>query len=92
MQLIQNMFEAAKNAGLSVAETAQIVRISRVALFNWKAKRTQPHPQFQRRLQALVVFLDKLQEMKKLPLSDDLTRAERKEKVAKLKELFGKYV
>lgn len=86
------MFETIKKAGLSVAEAAQIVQISRVALFNWKAKRTKPHPQFERRLTVLEAFLSRLLDARKLPLSEDLTKAERKEKVAKLKELFSKYV
>lgn len=86
------MFDTIKKTGLSIAEAAQILHVSRVALFNWKAKRTEPHPQFKRRLTVFVTFLDKLLELKRLPLSDDLTRAERKEKVAKLKELFSKYV
>lgn len=86
------MFDIIKKTGLSVAEAAQILQVSRIAAFNWKAKRTKPHPQFEKRLGAFVVFLTKLLDRRALPLSEDLTRAERKEKIAKLKELFGKYV
>ena len=85
------MFDTIKKTGLSVAEAAQIVRVSRIAMFNWKAKRTKPHPQFHDRLEKFQSFLGKLVSANKLPLSEDLTRAERKEKVAKLKDAFKQY-
>jgi hypothetical protein len=84
------MFDIIKKTGLSVAEVAQIVSISRVALFNWKAKRTKPHPQFQRRLETFTVFLERRIQAKQLPLSEDYTKAERKAKVAQLKDLFNR--
>jgi predicted DNA-binding protein YlxM (UPF0122 family) len=86
------MFDVIKKAGLSIAEAAQVVQISRVALFNWKAKRTEPHPQFERRLKMFEAFLKRLVDLDRLPLSEDLTKVERKEKVEKLKEMFSKYV
>jgi hypothetical protein len=85
------MFDVVKKTGLSVAEAAQIVRVSRIAVFNWKAKRTKPHPQFKERLEKFNMFLVKLHTAGKLPLSEDLSRTERKEKVAKLKDAFKQY-
>lgn len=84
------MFDVIKKAGLSVAEAAQIVRVSRVALFNWKAKRSKPHPQFAPRLEQFEKFLERSLQSKRLPLSEDLTKAERKTKIAQFKELFNK--
>jgi hypothetical protein len=85
------MFDVLKKTGLSVAEAAQIVRVSRIAMFNWRAKRTKPHPQFHDRLVKFETFLSKLVNAGKVPLSEDLTRAERKEKITKLKDAFKQY-
>lgn len=85
------MFNTIKKAGISVDEFSQIVDVSRVAVFNWKAGRSKPHPQVAHRVERAVTFLDALLTRKKLPLKEDLTREERKEKIKKLKDLFKQY-
>ena len=84
------MFSAVKEAKLSVDETARILRVSRVAVFNWKAKRTSPHPQLEKRIVRFTEFLEKLLDLEKLPLPDDLSREERRAKVDRLKAVFEK--
>lgn len=85
------MFGTIKKAGLSIDEFSVIVSVSRVAVFNWKAGRTSPHPQLRDKLKFAEAFLQKLIDLKKLPLPGGLSREERKAKVAKLKEAFEKY-
>lgn len=85
------MFDKIKKAGLSVDEFAAIVGVSRVAVFNWKAGRTRPHPQLKSRLVKVTTFLTQLIELKKLPLADGLPKEDRKVKIAKLKAAFDKY-
>lgn len=82
------MFGTIKKSGLSLAEFALIVSVSRVAVFNWRAGRANPHPQLRNRLDAAVKFLGQLTEMEKLPLPDGLSREERRAKIAKLKAAF----
>lgn len=84
------MFPTIKKSGLSLDEFALIVSVSRVAVFNWRAGRTKPHPQLKNKLTAAVEFLDQLIQLKKLPLPDGLSKEERKAKVAKLKAAFEK--
>lgn len=82
-----------RKAGLSVDEFAKIVGVSRVAAFNWMATppRSKPHPQLKPRVDKALEFFDGLIERKKLPLSKELSRTERREKVQKLKDLFQQY-
>lgn len=85
------MFGTIKKSGLSLDEFALIVSVSRVAVFNWRAGRTKPHPQLKNKLDAAVQFLDQLIQLKKLPLPDGLSKEERKAKVAKLRAAFEKF-
>lgn len=85
------MFQTIKESGLSVGEFARIAHVSRIAVFNWKAKRTRPHPQLQPKVERAVDFIDKLIALKKLPLSKDLSREERRMKVDRLRDAFEKY-
>jgi hypothetical protein len=85
------MFNEMKKAGLSVQEAAIILRVSRVAMFNWKAKRSTPHPQLQRRVESFIEFLNKLLELEKLPLKEGLDKDARREKVMRLKTAFEKF-
>ena len=85
------MFESIKVAGLSVDEAAKILRVSRVAMFNWKAKRSTPHQQLERRIESFVEFLDRLIELEKLPLKEGLDKEERRAKIERLKTAFEKF-
>lgn len=85
------MFESIKVAGLSVDEAAKILRVSRVAVFNWKAKRSTPHQQLERRIESFVEFLDRLIELEKLPLKEGLDKEERRTKIERLKVAFEKF-
>lgn len=85
------MLEQITKAGLSADEFAKIVGVSRVAVFNWKAKRTKPHPQIAPKVRRAEEFISKLVALKKLPLSKDLSREERKTKVERLRDAFEKY-
>ncbi len=85
------MFDQITKAGLSADEFAKIIGVSRVAVFNWKAKRSKPHPQLKFKLSRAVGFVNKLLELKKLPLSKDLSREERRAKVERLRDAFEKY-
>lgn len=86
------MFATIRKAGLSLDEYAVIVGVSRVAVFNWRAGRTKPHPQLKSKLDKCDAFLEKLLDLEKLPLKRDLARDERKAKIAKLKDAFNKFV
>jgi transcriptional regulator with XRE-family HTH domain len=85
------MFDKIKKAGLSVDEFATIIGVSRIAVFNWKAGRTSPHKQLKQKVARAIDFVSKLTELKKLPLKDDLSKEERKAKIARLREAFDKY-
>lgn len=85
------MFDKMKKAGLSVDEVAVIVGVSRVSIFNWRAGRSKPHPQVQYKVDRLVVFLTELLDLGKLPLRGELSRDERKIRIAKLKAAFEKF-
>ena len=85
------MFDAMKEARLSVDEASRILRVSRVAMFNWKAKRSRPHPQLARRIGSFTEFLYELVRLKKLPLREDLDREERRTKIDRLKAAFEKF-
>ena len=85
------MFDLIKKSGLSVDEAARILLVSRVAMFNWKAKRTTPHQQLERRIGSFVEFLEKLIELEKLPLKDGLDKEERRAKINRLKTAFEKF-
>ena len=84
------MFAAIKRAGLSLDEFALIISVSRVAVFNWRAGRTKPHPQLKNKLTTATSFLVRLIELKKLPLPEGLGKEERKAKIVKLKDAFEK--
>lgn len=85
------MFDVVKKSGLSVDEAAKILRVSRVAMFNWKAKRSTPHQQLERRIESFVAFLGRLVELEKLPLKEGLDKEERRAKIERLKVAFEKF-
>lgn len=85
------MFDIVKQAGLSVDEAARILRVSRVAMFNWKAKRSTPHQQLERRIGSFVDFLERLVDLEKLPLKEGLDKEERRAKIERLKVAFEKF-
>jgi hypothetical protein len=87
-------FDAVKKAGLSVDEFAVLVGVSRVAAFNWMASppRSKPHRMISDRVEKALELLRKLVEKNKLPLHDDLTREERKQKIERLQQVFVDYI
>lgn len=82
------MFELVKKAGLSMSEMATILGVSRVAVYNWKAKRTKPHALLVERVGRLITFLEEQIKSNKLPLKDAGKDA-RAERIVRLKSAFG---
>lgn len=80
------MFASIKKAGLTVSEFAYLLDVSRVAVYNWKAGRTKPHKLLRKQIATWEVLLSSLVAKKILPLADELTTGERKEKLAKLRK------
>lgn len=86
------MFGVIRQAGLSPAEFASMVGVKRVAVYNWVAGRSTPHRLVADRVSKTLRVIKKLIEMKKLPLSEELDRETRKEKLRKLKEIIEQRV
>ena len=86
------MFQQAKKAGLKPSELAALLGVSRVAVYNWKAGRTKPHKLLKERIIRVIAVLDDWMDDHELPLSEDLTPAERKSKIGKLKTAIDKTV
>jgi hypothetical protein len=82
------MLNIIQNAGLSVAEFATIVGVSRIAVHNWTSKppRSKPHKLIRPRVDAALALLRKKVDSDDLPLSEGLDREARATAVSKLKD------
>lgn len=86
------MFEVVKRARLSPAEFGRIVGVSRIAAYNWMTGRSSPHTMIHGRAEKALQLIDLLIKKEKLPLRDDLDRATRRAKIAKIKEILESYI
>lgn len=84
------MLKILKKAGLSADDFARILGVSRVAVFNWRAGRSKPHPQIRERVTRAEAMLELLVDKGKLPFVAD-GREDRARKVLRLKEIFDSY-
>jgi hypothetical protein len=80
------MLNIIKNAGLSIAEFASLIGVSRIAAHNWVAipPRAKPHKLVRPRVTAALKLLREKTQVGELPLSQDLDKEGRASEVSKL--------
>lgn len=84
------MFDVLPQAGVSAAEFAGIVGVTRVSVHNWIAGRKSPHKLVRARVSTALKVLQKLVDAKKLPLDRGIEPEVRRLKLARLKEIVDR--